>query len=206
MRKHTIIFLLGALAVISLPLSFFISQTYSGGYGVSVSGRYLEDFQWSDINGQRHQFSDWNNYATFLFVGYLSCQVICHKRIQDMLSIDDQLTTNNVRFLFITIDPESDTTDLRHLTIDSRSRNFFSGATSENELDLLLSQLNENFHRNANDVAHNGNIYLVTHHRKIERIYSHLKLETTRIINDIPNQYFQKKSFDLPNNLFFSSL
>ncbi|MGI1679182.1 MAG: SCO family protein [Cellvibrionaceae bacterium] len=190
MKKYIFILFGGAIALISLPLSMLISQSYTGSYGISVSHRYITDFEWADYQGNLHNFSDWNNKATFLFVGYLNCKLICHKRIQEMLSIKKQLNANNINFLFVTIDPKNDTPEVRKLLIDSRADNFYSANLKNTDLNFLQGSLQENVISDNDEISHRGNIYLITGGKKIEKIYTQKNLNTELVIKDIPEKYF----------------
>ena len=157
MKKTIITLAIGFVALLSFPTALFISQSISKGYGISVSNRYVNDFEWIDNLGKSHDLSDWDNSATFLFVGYLSCKAICHQRIQQMLAIENSLIEkhrdHNVNFLFVTIDPDNDTKEIRDFLIDNRSNSFYSAKLKAENLKILQKDL-----KNTSSIIARGDI------------------------------------------------
>ncbi len=198
MKKTIAALSIGLAALLSFPAALIISQHASKGYGISVFNRTINDFEWIDISGNPHKFSEWDNSATFLFVGYLSCKIICHQRIQQMLSIESSLVeehrNHDVNFLFVTIDPDNDTKEILNFLIDSRSNDFYSARLKPEDLNKLQEDLQDIASINSTlDILHTGDIYLLTNKRKIQRIYTGNNLNSELIIKDIPNQFFSSK-------------
>lgn len=199
MKPFLAILLLITLGAVGLPASFYLAQWLSNSYGMTVGNRHLEDFTWFDTADNAQQFSDFHEEVTIMFVGFLSCQVVCHQRIHEMLAVDRQLQNDSqirkVKFFFVTIDPTSDTPSIRNDLIDHRSNNFYSARLSETDLDQLQVSLRENVIKNNEAIQHNGHIYLIGEGRKIEKIYSYPKLNIEQTVNDITEQLAQISRF-----------
>ncbi|MCG9697697.1 SCO family protein [Shewanella sp. Isolate11] len=175
--------------LIIIPLVVYITQVSQGGYGLKVSNKQI-DFTWQDVEGRSHQFSDWQQGPTFLFMGFLSCSEICPIRIGQMLALDNWLDTQSysnhaVRFLFITIDPQTDVPALRSQLIDDRSERFVSANMSLDELDKLQLVLREKVTRSDGMPNHAGNLYLFSSDTRLERIYTQWQLSIEKLQVDL---------------------
>ena len=72
------------------------------------------DFELMDQNGQNFRLSDQNGKIVLLFFGYTNCPDVCPLTLSDfkqvIAGLGDQ--ADQVRFVFITVDPERDTADV----------------------------------------------------------------------------------------------
>ncbi len=69
------------------------------------------DFTLTDQNGQPFRLSDQRGSVVVLFFGYTNCPDICPATMSDMQVVLNRLgeQRNNVKVVFITVDPERDT-------------------------------------------------------------------------------------------------
>lgn len=74
------------------------------------------DFTLTDQNGQPFRLSDQRGKVTLLFFGYTHCTDVCPITLASFTKIHEQLgkQADNVRFVFITVDPERDTIQQMH--------------------------------------------------------------------------------------------
>jgi len=70
-------------------------------------------FELTDMNGQPFQLSDLDNQVVVMFFGYTGCPDVCPVTLTEFLQIRSKLgdAAEEVSFVFITVDPERDTTE-----------------------------------------------------------------------------------------------
>ena len=70
-------------------------------------------FDLTDMDGQPFQLSDLENQVVVMFFGYTSCPDVCPVTLTEFLQIRSKLgdTAEEVSFVFVTVDPERDTTE-----------------------------------------------------------------------------------------------
>lgn len=85
---------------------------------------YIVDFTLTDHFGQVRQDEDFAGKVMFIYFGYASCPDICPAALSVMSATLNELgnKADDVQALFITIDPERDTSELlkAHLSFDDR--------------------------------------------------------------------------------------
>jgi protein SCO1/2 len=71
------------------------------------------DFTLTDQNGQPFSLAEQRGNVVLLFFGYTNCPDICPATLSDMQLVLNRLgdQANNVRMVFITVDPERDTVE-----------------------------------------------------------------------------------------------
>ncbi|MCL6416930.1 SCO family protein [Aestuariirhabdus sp. Z084] len=149
------------------------------------------DFQWFDTTNQAHNLSAWEDGYTYLFFGFFSCSQICPVRTHQMQTLERSLAQNTelnlppVRFLFITIDPGTDTPKMRYEMIDSLSDRFFSARLEPRELSRIQHRLREKVSTLPTIPRHAGNLYLVGPDQSIKRIYSRTNIDNQWLLNDL---------------------
>ncbi len=177
-------------SVFLVPAVAWLSQQINGGYGLQMDQPRL-DFEWQDVVGQWHRFSDWQQGPSYLFLGFLGCSQVCSLRLGQLLSFEQKLSRQwpsqplPVRFLFITVDPQNDSPALRQQIIDSRSSAFFSAKLSESQLQRLQQRLVEKVSTKQGRIQHAGNLYLFSADARLQRVYSHWQLSLKRMKNDL---------------------
>jgi protein SCO1 len=70
-----------------------------------------KDFQLADFNGQQRQLTDFRGKVVAVFFGYTHCPDVCPTTLAELASAVSKLgpDANRVQVLFITADPERDT-------------------------------------------------------------------------------------------------
>lgn len=71
------------------------------------------DFSLNDHHNQEFRLSDYQGYVVLIFFGFTNCPDVCPVTMSDYRSIKDILENKaeEVKFLFITVDPERDTAE-----------------------------------------------------------------------------------------------
>lgn len=180
--------LIVVMTLLLLPAIAYLNQAISGSYGIETHQDSEIDFTWQDIHGKQHQFSEWAKGPSYLFLGFLSCSQICPIRLHQVKTLMAQLTENertNVRFMFISIDPQNDLPALREQMIDSQSPQFFSAELTPERLEALQRQLAEVSSQTSDINQHTGNLYLVSPTGKLKQTYTQQQLITERLLTDL---------------------
>ncbi|WP_119979161.1 SCO family protein [Shewanella algidipiscicola] len=189
-RQPLIAIILISVALVIVPLVLYMAQRITGGYGLQSQAQSI-DFRWQAVDGDWHDFSDWHDGPTYLFMGFLSCSDICPLRIGQLMQLDTWLAEQegaydkSVRFLFITIDPDTDTPSIREQLIDQRSTRFVSARMQQADLDKLQSILREKITTQSGLLNHVGNLYLVSENGTLARIYTQWQLSTQKMLADL---------------------
>lgn len=113
MKKYT---LLGISIVIGLLVTigaawFVMDQNYTY-QGVLIDPpAEAADFSLNDQNGNSFRLSDQHGKVVLIFFGYTNCPDVCPVTLSEFKRIKAQLgdQADQVRFVFITVDPERDT-------------------------------------------------------------------------------------------------
>lgn len=127
--------LLLAVAAVVAPIS-------CGPSTPSFRGAVLEepvpvpDFVLNDQEGRPYRMSDQLGQVVLLFFGYTSCPDVCPttlatwRRVHEMLGED----ASNVEFVFVTVDPERDTTERLGLHVQAFNPNFVGLTGDQDDL------------------------------------------------------------------------
>ncbi len=176
------------LTLLLIPAISYLNQRLSGSYGITTHQAGTIDFPWQDIHGKSHHFSDWQQGPTYLFLGFLNCSQICPIRTHQVKSLMQQLPEaerQQLRFLFITIDPLNDTPALREQLLDSQSPQFFSAEVEPTQLESLQQQLSEVSSKMTDINLHTGNLYLISAEGKLQHTYTQQQLDIEKLLNDL---------------------
>jgi protein SCO1 len=93
------------------------------------------DFELIDQHGQPYRLSDQKGKVVLVFFGYTHCPDVCPVTLTDFKQIKTQLgnQSKDVAFLFITADPERDTTEQLKKYLENFDTDFI-GLTQERSL------------------------------------------------------------------------
>lgn len=191
MTKKLVLSMVLILACFFLvPGAAWLNQHISGGYGVKLNQPSL-DFDWQDVAGQWHRFSDWQQGPSYVFLGFLNCSQICPVRLGQMFRFEQHLSKEwrgealPVRFLFITVDPQNDSPALRNKIIDSQSSAFYSAQLPQQQLRQLQQRLVEQVSTQQGTIKHAGNLYLFSADARLQRVYGQWQLSLEQMQNDL---------------------
>ncbi len=120
--------------ILSLALFGWACQTQETFRGTEMPETPIADFELQDQNGRPFKLSDQRGKVVLFFFGYTFCPDVCPmtlstwKRVQDALGNDVQ----QVKFVYVTVDPERDTREKLQTHLDIFSSDFI-GLTGEHE-------------------------------------------------------------------------
>jgi protein SCO1 len=109
----------------------------------------LSDFQLTDQHGETFSLSDVRGKVALLFFGFTHCPDYCPTTLLEYRSIYNQLgeEANDVAFLFITIDPERDTSEVLAEFISNFNESFIALTGSPDQISTVADEYSVMYER-----------------------------------------------------------
>jgi protein SCO1 len=97
------------------------------------------DFSLTDLTGSAFRLSDQRGKIVLLFFGYTYCPDVCPVTLSEFRKINQQLGNDakNVRFIFITVDPERDTIEQLRRYVPNFDPSFIGLTGSRSDLEKV---------------------------------------------------------------------
>ena len=144
MRKQHIFFIIFLFYIIGFSLLsyFYFQKKY---YGILLNLN-LSDFQMYTQDKKIFTNTDLSNKYYFLTFGYLHCEFICQRQMQKLMALAKKLPSENLGFLFVSLDPKRDSFDKLKTYLLGRDPRFL-GLRNENvtELEKFVNQFKIQF-------------------------------------------------------------
>ncbi len=112
MNKRQYLGALGLVLMLGLSACGKDKPTFRG---VDITGAdYAQGWELTDHNGQVRTLKDFSGKAVVVFFGYTQCPDVCPTSMQEMVEAKQLLgaDADKLQSVFITVDPERDTTEL----------------------------------------------------------------------------------------------
>jgi len=109
--------------------------------GVDITGaEYAKDFALTDQHGQVRSIKDFAGKAVVVFFGYTQCPDVCPTTLQELQQVKRLLGADGDRLqaVFVTVDPERDTTELLKAYMESFDPSFVALRPGPEQLQALL--------------------------------------------------------------------
>jgi len=109
--------------------------------GVDITGaEYAKDFALTDQHGQVRSLKDFAGKAVVVFFGYTQCPDVCPTTLQELQQVKRLLGADGDRLqaVFVTVDPERDTTELLKAYMESFDPSFVALRPGPEQLQALL--------------------------------------------------------------------
>ena len=109
--------------------------------GVDITGaEYAKDFALPDQRGQVRSLKDFAGKAVVVFFGYTQCPDVCPTTLQELQQVKRLLGADGDRLqaVFVTVDPERDTTELLKAYMESFDPSFVALRPGPEQLQALL--------------------------------------------------------------------
>lgn len=102
---------IGVAAGLAILVGFRFFSPYQPRGAVIENPQPAPEISLMDANGSRFQISQQRGQLVYLFFGYTNCPDVCPTTLSEMKQLRARLGTqaDQVRFVFITVDPERDT-------------------------------------------------------------------------------------------------
>lgn len=178
------------LLLLAMPLldNPFRSVHY---YGRDISGQAPE-FLLRDVQSRPVRLSDFRGKYVYLMFGYLGCEDVCHTQALSFYGLKQQITSQQVHFVYIGMDPENDTAEKISVYFDARDESFTG----------LIADSLAHAQRVAADyyayftvapdrgdglrrIDHPGYVYLIDPAGKLRLVYSGSALNLKGMIDDL---------------------
>jgi protein SCO1 len=189
-------FLIGVGVLVGLTLTLWAWKVFASSY--TYQGSLINppvpasDFTLTDQQGQPFRLSDQKGQVVLIFFGYTHCPDVCPITMAQFKLIKDQLgdQVKNVRFVFITVDPQRDDVG----TISAYVKKFdpsFTGLTGNpaqlagvwKDYGVYVNQNASDSHDNYID-EHTARIYAIDAKGNLRLTYLY-GTETDAMIQDI---------------------
>jgi protein SCO1/2 len=150
------------------------------------------DFKLTDQNGQSFQLSDHQGKLVVLFFGYTNCPDFCPTTLAQFRVIKNALEeqSEQVQFVFVTVDPEEDSVSRLKEYVDSFDQKFFGLTGTQTELEPVWKEYGvfREKHHSENGtgglVDHSTRTYLIDPQGKLILTYP-FGFDTDLIIQDL---------------------
>ena len=141
MKLKTSISIIGGCLVIFLFIMLPIFLSMQDKKDESIASFKGSDFSLKDMNNNTITQESFNGPLTAIFFGFTNCPDVCPMTLNKMDIVLDKLKNKkrNIKFFFISVDPERDTPKVVKNYLSSFENNFI-GITGEPEKIFLLSQ------------------------------------------------------------------
>ncbi len=154
------------------------------------------NFELTDHEGKRVRLSDFTNQKkiVLLFFGYTHCPDVCPMALETMAKLMEKLTPEErkaVQVLFISVDPERDTTEVLKDYVPYFNPTFIGLTGNEKEIEKTAKEYKAYYKKVEGESAggylidHTATIYLVTPDMKIKLLYTPAKQEPEKMAEDI---------------------
>ncbi len=123
----------------------------------------VPDFTLTDQNGQPFHLSDQQGKVVLLFFGYTSCPDVCPTTLATWRKVHQALgaDADQVRFVFVTVDPERDTAERLGLHVEAFNPDFIGLTGSPEDLDAVYQVFDVYYEKDTSSGSALG--YLISH-------------------------------------------
>jgi protein SCO1/2 len=123
----------------------------------------VPDFSLTDQRGETFHLSDQRGKVALLFFGYTQCPDVCPTTLATWRQVHEMLGEDaaNVRFAFVTVDPERDTPERLGLHVQAFNPDFVGLTGSSEELQTVYDIFDVYFEKDTSSGSAAG--YLVSH-------------------------------------------
>ena len=123
----------------------------------------VPDFTLVDQDGQPFRLSDQQGKVLLLFFGYTSCPDVCPTTLATWRKVHEALgaDADQVRFVFVTVDPERDTAERLGLHVQAFNPDFVGLTGSPEALDAVYQVFDVYYEKDTSSGSALG--YLISH-------------------------------------------
>ncbi|MDX6848629.1 SCO family protein [Gilvimarinus sp. SDUM040013] len=154
-----------ALALLALPFGLWLTLSLMSELKQN-SLINAGPLRWQNVDGSWSSLQSSAAPYTLLFLGFLSCDSVCPKRLSEMALISRNTDAEQLQVLFITIDATRDTAGIRRQLVDALG--IRSGLLEPQALRALRSRLHD---RNQELSRHSPRTYLLARDGRVLAIF-----------------------------------
>jgi protein SCO1/2 len=169
---------LGLFLVLGIRLfQAFLPYTYQGSVIEPANAAY--PFELIDENGDTFRLEDENGKVSLLFFGYTHCPDVCPVTLAEMRKVSQALRTKaeDLRFIFVTVDPDRDTPELLKEYLGYFDPNFIGLTGSKEALEQVWKAYGvyrsviETDSQEAYLVEHTARVYVINREGNLMMTY-----------------------------------
>ena len=160
---------------------------------IDVTGAdYARDFSLTDHNGQTRTIRDFSGKVVVLFFGYTQCPDVCPTSMAELAEVKKMLGKDGDRLqgLFITVDPQRDTTEVLKAYMTNFDPSFLALYTTPDKLVALAKDYKVYFKKvdgqtpTSYTMDHSAGSYIYDTQGKL-RLYTRYGTGTAPLLADI---------------------
>jgi len=179
-RPVLALLLLGAAAIV---VGALLARALSPS-GVNLRGgtwlpqpRSLTEFHLQDLGGREFTRDDLRGHPTLLFFGFTHCPDVCPTTLVTLAQLQRLAPLPGCRVVFVSIDPERDSTEALQVYLDAFSKEFIGLRGDRPALAPLLKSLNaiavrENLPGGGYTMDHSATLYLLNDRAQLVAVFS----------------------------------
>jgi protein SCO1/2 len=118
--------------------------------GVDITGAdYAKELNLLDQNGQVRKIKDFSGKLVVVFFGYTQCPDVCPTTMQELAEVKRLLGADGdkLQAVFVTVDPERDTTELLKAYVENFDPNFVALRPTPEQLPAIAKEFKIYFKR-----------------------------------------------------------
>ena len=118
--------------------------------GVDITGAdYAKELNLPDQNGQVRKIKDFSGKLLVVFFGYTQCPDVCPTTMQELAEVKRLLGADGdkLQAVFVTVDPERDTTELLKAYVENFDPNFVALRPTPEQLPAIAKEFKIYFKR-----------------------------------------------------------
>ena len=176
-KKYWFIWLGTGIILIAAGIFISLSKPYSFHGTVINPPKQAPNFSLLDTKGSTFRLSDYKGKIVLLFFGYTNCPDECPATLAIMKQVWANLgnKVDQIKFVFITVDPERDTGPVLQSFIDKFNSDFIGLTGSESEMKPVWNSFGVYVTKSGTgpdySVSHSLNLYLVDKKGDVAVIY-----------------------------------
>jgi protein SCO1/2 len=115
--------------------------------GVDITGAdYAKELNLTDQNGQVRKLKDFSGKLVVVFFGYTQCPDVCPTTMQELAEVK-RLLGPELQAVFVTVDPERDTTELLKAYVENFDASFVALRPTQEQLPAIAKEFKIYFKR-----------------------------------------------------------
>ncbi len=153
---------------------------------------YAKDFALTDHNGQPRSMRDFAGQVVVLFFGFTQCPDVCPTTLSELAEVKQMLGADGARLqaLFVTVDPERDTTEVLKAYMANFDPNFLALRGSPEQLAAMVKDYKAYYKKvegstpTSYTMDHSAASYIYDTHGRL-RLYSRYGSGAQALVEDI---------------------
>lgn len=182
----------------ALLLLFSLNFIHNSFASFNYYGRVIDvpapEFSLKDLDGHDIQLKDFQGKYIYLMFGYLNCTKTCHSQALVMDYLSNEVTDDDVHFIYVSMDPLRD--DISKLKLYFKSKSHRLTILKGNNIRQMQAVANAfkapfsiqlSVKGNEYEINHPGYIFLINPGGRLSMVYSGSVIDPDRLYKDLSN-------------------